>query len=129
MASSGRKSAFSAAKEKALAALIAQPTLALAASQAGIGERTLYRWLREDTAFQAEYLALRRQLVSNATFQLQKAGNNAVSALTRVMNDPGAPASARVAAARAVLEMSYKALEIDDLEARIAALEARAGAG
>jgi hypothetical protein len=108
---------------KALAALISQPTLGLAATHAGVTERTLYRWLAEDAAFKAEYLRLRREIVASATFALQKASNNAVNALVSVMNDPEAPASSRVQAAKVVLEMSLKALEVDDLEARIAALE------
>jgi hypothetical protein len=39
------------------------------------------------------------------------------------MGDKAAPASARVSAARAVLELSYRGLEVEDLERRLAALE------
>jgi hypothetical protein len=40
------------------------------------------------------------------------------------MHDADATASARVSAAKAVLETAVKAVELEDLEARIAALEA-----
>jgi NAD(P)-dependent dehydrogenase (short-subunit alcohol dehydrogenase family) len=53
--------------------------LALAAGQSGVSERTLYRWLSENEAFRAEYRALRRETVNNATYQLQKARINAVA--------------------------------------------------
>jgi hypothetical protein len=43
-----------------------------------------------------------------------------------VMRDAEAPASARVSAARAILETAIKAVELEDLEARIIALEAQA---
>ena len=39
-----------------------------------------------------------------------------------------APASSRVAAASKILEVAIKAVELEDLEARIAALEQQAGA-
>ena len=110
-------------QDRALSALMSLPTLALVAAQVGITERTLHRWINEDSAFKAEYLKLRREIVGNAVLQLQKASNNAVNTLISVMNDAENPASARVAAAKTVLEMSLKALEIDDLEQRISALE------
>ena len=40
-----------------------------------------------------------------------------------VIEDKEAPASARVTAAKTILEMSLKALECEDLEKRIAHLE------
>jgi len=42
-----------------------------------------------------------------------------------VMQDPEAPAGTKVSAARTILETAVKAVELEDLEARIAALEAQ----
>jgi hypothetical protein len=117
------ESGMSYNKEKALIALARQPTLGLAAAEVGISERTLYRWLHQDAAFQTEYLRIRREVVSNAIFQLQKACNNAVNCLQSVVNDPEAPASARTTAARTILEMSMNALQIEELELRLSQLE------
>jgi hypothetical protein len=50
----------------------------------------------------------------------------AVETLEAIMQDSEAPASARVSAAKAVLEMAIKAVELEDLEARITALEQQA---
>ncbi len=119
-----QKSPLTRNQEAALIAILAQPTLALAAAQAKVSLATLYRWMYRDEAFRAEYLQLRKEIVGNAVLQLQKANTNAVNALVSVLNDPEAPASARVAAARTVLEMSLKALEAESIEERIAALEA-----
>jgi hypothetical protein len=128
MAVNQEKSSLSRSQERALAALVSQPTIALAAAQARVGERTLYTWLADDKAFKAEYLRLRREIVNNAVFQLQKATNNAVNCLVSVMNSgEDSPASARVAAAREVLTQAFKALEIDELEQRVAALEQHLG--
>jgi hypothetical protein len=112
-------------QQKALSALVSQPTLTLAAAQASITERTLYRWLAEEGAFRAEYRRLQRELVSNATYQLAKASNNAVNCLISVMNDGDAPPAARVSAAKLILEMAYRGIEMDDLGARITSLEER----
>ena len=122
MASSSEKK-LSPRQERALAALITQPTLALAAAQANVGERSIVRWMGEDAVFKAEYLKLRREIINNAVFQLQKASNNAVNVLISVMNDLDSPASARVTAAVKVLELSFKGQEMDELESRISALE------
>jgi hypothetical protein len=47
----------------------------------------------------------------------------AVSTLLKIMVDPNAPASSRVRAAETILEHTAKAIEIEDVEARVAALE------
>jgi hypothetical protein len=63
---------------------------------------------------------------------LQRVSGEAVDTLRTIMNDDQKPASARVTAARVILDMSIKAVELEDLEVRIAALEglsmARGGA-
>lgn len=45
------------------------------------------------------------------------------------MIDPNAPASVRVRAADSVLDHAAKAIEIEDIEARVAALEQAAASG
>jgi hypothetical protein len=123
MAGNQQKSRLTRSQEAALLGLLTQPTIGLAAAQAKVGERTITRWLAEDEAFKSEYLRIRQEIVNNAVFQLQKATNNAVNSLISVMNDPEAPASARVRAATAVLEQALRALETEGLEERIAVLE------
>lgn len=63
----------------------------------------------------------RRQVVAQA--QLQRATGKAVMTLIAVMDDPEAPHAAKVTAARTILEQAIRAIELDDLEARIQALE------
>jgi len=108
-----------------LSALLTQPTLAKAAYQAGIGEVTAWRWMKDD-GFQTAYREARRRVVQHAITRLQQATGKAVETLCMVMRDAEAPASARVSAARAILETAIKAVELEDLEARIIALEAQA---
>jgi hypothetical protein len=123
MAENQGKTSLSPSQERALAGLISQPTLALAAASAKVGERTLYRWLAEDKVFQSEYRRIRRQILNSAVFQMQKATDSAVQVTIGLMTDPDTPSSTRLAAARAVLELSLEFLKVEELEERIRQLE------
>jgi DNA-binding MurR/RpiR family transcriptional regulator len=109
-------------QEVAIAALLTARTIAEAAHAASISEPTLWRWLqRED--FQAAYRQARREAVSQAVAYLQRVAGEAVDTLRAVMQDTQKPASARVSAARAVLDLAMRGVELEDLEARIQTLE------
>ena len=109
-------------EDLALAALISEPTLGEAAKKVGISEVTLWRWL-QDPEFQDKYRTARRQAVSQSITQLQKISSEAVQTLREVMNNKETPPASRVTAAKAVLEMAIKAVEVEDLAVRIEALE------
>lgn len=115
---------ISGRQERAIAALIASPTIREAADSLGLNEVTLYRWMRE-AEFQAAYRQARREVVAQAVARLQEACSTAVSTLIDVMGDGEASSSSRVTAARSVLELAFRAVEIEDLEARVTALEER----
>ncbi len=109
-------------QDKAITALLSCKTIADAAQQAGVSERSLYNWLSDET-FQAAYRAARWQAAGQAIARLQSIASEAAEALQDVYSDKDNPASARVSAARCVLELSIKAVELENLEARITALE------
>lgn len=112
-------------QEKLLAALLESPTIQAAAAVAGISEATALRYLK-DADFSAAYRDARREVVSHSITSLQTACAHAVATLCAVCNDAEAPASSRVTAAKAILETSLRAVEIDDLGARVESLEAMA---
>jgi hypothetical protein len=95
-----------------------------AAKLAGVGERTVWTWLRENQLFTRELRARQRQAMEDATSKLQAGAGEAVDALKRVMNDPKAPHSAVVSAAKTVLEAGYRGVEIGDVAQRLEELEA-----
>jgi hypothetical protein len=109
-------------QETALAALVTHPTIRDAAQASGIPERTLFRYL-QDADFQEAYRAARRETVNHAVARLQQLCSRATETLDLVMRCPFSPVPSKVAAAKIVLEMSMKAVEIEDLEVRISALE------
>jgi hypothetical protein len=97
-------------------------TLQDAAGTAGVGERTLRRWLRQPN-FSRAYLECRREAVGQATARLQQAAGEAVSALEAVMRSPKASPASRVTAARSILDLAYRAAEAEDITQRMAELE------
>jgi len=108
--------------DKLVLALLQQPTLDKAAAAAGISTATAWR-RTQDPEFQDQLRKARREAFSQSVGRLQQAGPAAVNTLLRVMADPAAAAASKVRAASQVLEISVRAMELDDLEGRIARLE------
>jgi len=98
---------------QAIAALLEEPTISKAAGKAGVGERTLLRWLKLDD-FQAAYRIAQREVLSQAIAQIHQATSESVTTFRSIMMDESAPASARVAAAKIVLEVAIKGVERED---------------
>ena len=109
-------------QEAAILALIGEPSVARAAAVAKVGERTLHNWLN-DPFFMREFRRYRRISFSQAISISQRFAPLAVNTLAKIMHDEKAAASARVAAAVAVLKFSRESIELDDLTSRIEALE------
>ena len=120
----GHGEKLSRKQEALISALLLAPTLADAARAAGIGEVTAWRWLQL-APVQAAYREARRQVVQQAIAKIQAATGTAVQTLLAVMKDRKAPANAKVSAAKTILETAVKAVELEDLEVRIAALEGK----
>jgi hypothetical protein len=120
MADSERK--LSRKQEEAIVALLSTRSVEEAARTCNTPPRTLYRWLSE-TDFDKAYRAARRKAFSQATARLQHGSSAAASTLLKVMVDASTPASTRVRAAECILAHAAKAIEIEEIEARVAALE------
>ncbi len=108
--------------EQAIAALLRCPTLEEAAAETGVATRTLRRWLHEPD-FRQQYLAVRRQIYSQAIGRAQQTLSRGVGVLHEILDDPDAPPTARVAAFARLEEMARRGVEIEDLETRLTALE------
>ena len=118
----GHGSKFGRKKEEAIAALLTQQTIENAARSIGIGVSTLLRW-QKDPEFDAGYRAAQRAAYRQTTARLQQASPAAATVLTKLMVDSNTPASVRARTADSVLSHAAKAIEIQDLEARVAELE------
>src|SRR5512134_198746 len=95
---------LSAPQERAIIALLNEPTIQKAAEAAGVGERTLHRWL-DDPAFSKVYRRTRREAFSHAIALTNRYAPHAVNTLVKVMSDTAASHNARVSAATALLKL------------------------
>lgn len=114
---------LSAKQHNAIAALMVKANVRQAAEEANVPERTLYRWLA-DPVFAAEYRLARREATNQAIARLQHVSGAAVSELLRLALNARSEA-VRLGAVAKILDMSIKAVELEDLAARLQALEER----
>ena len=121
MASSGPDS-LSPEQERGIVALLTEPTIQKAAQAVGVSDTTMHRWL-ELPAFSRAYRNARREGFRHAIALTQKYAVHAVQTLMKVMQDPTAPHSAKVSASGLLLKFSRESIELDDLAARVEALE------
>ena len=119
---SGLKPKIGAKQEAAVLALLSSKNVEEAARAAGVTPRTLYRGMSESD-FDAAYRAARRQAYGQSISRLQQGSTAAATTLLKVMVDPATPPSTRVRAAEAVLSQAAKAIEIEDIDARVRILE------
>lgn len=110
-------------QHKGIAALMSSPTIATAAAAIGIEERSIYRWLNEPH-FAEAYRVARREATAQAVARLQQYSGAAVQVLVDLMEKESTHASVRLAAASKVLDLAIRAVEIEDMAERLAALEA-----
>lgn len=108
----------------AIAALLSEPTVRKAAEVAKVPERTLYTWLKRP-AFAAEYRAARREATAQAQARAQQYSSSMVGVLVSIAADTRKSAAARTTAASKVIDIAIKSVELDDLAARLDALEAK----
>lgn len=109
-------------QQRALQALLTQPNKKAAAEAAGITPRTMTTYL-SDPDFQREYKKAFGQLVQDATRQAQQALSPALSALLDIVKDEDENSSARIAAARSLLEYGLRLTEFSDILAELETVE------
>jgi len=108
--------------EQAILALLTARNTDEAAKTVGVSPKTLLRWQAEP-AFDKAFRKARRMAFGQGTARLQQASGAAVSSILKIMLDQHAPASTKLRAADLVLTHGAKAIEIEDIEARVSELE------
>ncbi|MDH6363266.1 hypothetical protein M2139_000314 [Enterococcus sp. PF1-24] len=109
-------------QERFLKALLTESSIEKACVVAKINRTTGYKYLK-DEKFLLEYRVLRREAMQQVTARLQKVSEEAVSVLHEIMLDQDNTPSARVQAAKNILDISYRSLELDDIQERVEQLE------
>ena len=104
-----------------IVALLANPSVEAAAAAVGIGRVTAWRWLKDPDVI-ARCREARRDALRHTTARLQEAARASVECLDKVQHE-GESESARVSAARTLLELSLKAADTEDIHSRLDLLE------
>jgi hypothetical protein len=106
-------------QQRAVAALLQRPTRAAAASEAGVSERQLRRWLK-DRRFLDAYRQARREAMGQAVGYLQFVAGLAGSVLVGLLRDDNPHVRAKAAAA--LLANAWHGAEVQDLADEVAEL-------
>ncbi len=113
-------------REAAISALVANPNITEAAQTCGITRKTLHKWMKEPE-FAFELAEAQKAVTKRVMRSVVSRAEKAVNVLDEIMTDIETAPPARVSAARAVLEFTMKAIELEDVLARIEELEAAIG--
>jgi len=111
-------------QRKAITALLAAKSIPQAALDAGVSERTLYRWLQVP-AFRDALVQAEGQVIGAVTRRLVGYADHALTVMVTVMADKTNSPATRLRAAQAILDSMLRLRELRNLEDRISALEAR----
>lgn len=109
-------------KEEAIAALLSSKSVEDAARAIGINPNTLLRWL-EIQEFRDAYRKARREAVGQSVARLQQATGAAAITILKLMMDASSPPAVKLRAAECVFDRAMQGIELEDIEARVAALE------
>jgi len=118
----GHGTKFGRKKEAAVAALLTHRNIEEAAKAVGVSPNTLLNWMK-DLEFATAYRKARGAVVGQAIARLQQTTGAAVSTLQKLMVDAGTPPAIKGQVAKGILMLAIKGVEVEDLEARLEALE------
>ena len=119
----GHGTKFTRKMEAAVTGLLTQKNLEEAARYSGISVATLLRW-QKLPEFKKAYRAAQRVVHGQSMARLHQATSAAVSTVLKIMLDPNTSAATKVKAAATILGLSSKSLEEEEIEVRLAELEA-----
>lgn len=108
-------------QNKAISALINAPDKKAAAELAGVGYRSLSRWLKDDY-FMAELRLAESEVMAAAVRSLIGDLNKNLQTMRDIRDNPGVPVSVKLRACQAIDQSMFKWRE-NDFENRLTALE------
>ena len=106
--------------------LLAAPSIEEGCKRAKVSKATVYAWLKEE-AFREELRRQREEVVREALETLKANVSKATETLVKLLDSDKAGIQAR--AAEDIIEFTQKAIELEELERRIASIEERLDQG
>jgi len=113
---------ITAKQVKAINAMLTERTTRAAAKKAGVNEKTLYEWLKNDAAFRGALRDAERGLLDNVTRRLSSGQTLALDVLEKLIQS-ARHESTRLRACVAWLDLSLKYRDILNIDERLTALE------
>lgn len=110
---------------KALAVLFDTGDVSQAATAAGVNRSTFYRWVNEDSLFQAAMAETEAQALAFLSGRLVSLAKKATTVIEEVLDSKTATTAQRLRAADIVLANLLRVRELVTLEQRLAAIEER----
>jgi hypothetical protein len=105
-----------------LCLLVSGSTIEFAAKSEKVNPSTIHAWMKKPE-FRGAYNDALSDVISHSSGQLKAACSVAVATLREVCADCEAPSAPRVSAARAIIELSQRMIEQEEILARIEKLE------
>jgi hypothetical protein len=123
----GHGSKFGRKKEEAIVALLTQRNIEEAAKSIGIAPNTLMRWMKEPE-FEKSYRQARRAAFGQSIAKLHRCQVRRFRRWARSWSILERHRPTKVRAAEAIITHGAKAIELEDIEARVSELERAAEA-
>ncbi len=111
-------------QQKALACLLAEPTIQEAAKAAGVSRQKLYDWLKQPD-FKAALDEAKQLLFNDGLSTLKASMTDGIATLRSSLTDPDATVANRITAATKLIELALRCHEALEVETRLAALESQ----
>lgn len=121
--SKGHGAKSSVVRQKAILALLSEPTIGCAAKRAGIGERTLRTWMSEDSEFKAAYESARHATYEWSMSRIFGLTARAIDTLEELLKEMKHP-SVRLGASRTVAEIAMHVVDSETILKRLDEIEA-----
>ncbi len=116
--------ALSSRKKAAITLLVEGHKLGRVSELIGVSSRTLWSWRHTDEPFMGELEVAQTQALRDARGQLKAASRRAVERLHEILDDHLAPHASQVSAARTILDVTFKHVELEVLGQRMEEIEA-----
>lgn len=123
MATNDIQNELTTKQRRAVAALLTERTVEVAAQKAAVSQRTLMRWLA-DPAFRVAVRDAEAVAIDTAGRRLASLATDAADVYAGIFEDPTARPALKLRAAQLVLDHLLQLRELVQLEERVQALEA-----
>lgn len=114
---------ISVKQEKTIAALLSERTARDAAKKAGVSEKTIYEWLKNDAAFREALRSAERGVLEDVTRRLTTGQRLALDTLEKLIQS-ARHESTKLTACVQWLNLFVKYRDMQDIDERLTALEA-----